>query len=188
MREIHNDDIVQCVEYEPQCRTVRINERKYYLSLPYMQFATILRKPIRHNGKQYLYKSFHATFTNKPLESIDSPSFLPLLPSIYPRRTYPQANCQVCLPRRRYTYSARCSDDIFEMISIFWQSKFEIKNDWLALHYIKKTRLKTYLIWSEKTQEDPTFITDTDWPVQVTISDFGNLSYQSYCSVFVGSI
>jgi len=178
MREIHNDDIVQCVEYEPQCRTVRIGHKQYYLSFPYMQFTTIVR-PM----SSFSHKSFHATFSNKPLKSIKSPAFYPLLPNIYPMDDgiIPDLNCQVCLSsdfRRK-----RCHYTIFEMISNFWQAGFHDRH-WKGTQFIRETTLKTYLIWSEKTQEDPTFITKMKWPVKVKIGDFSKLRYETYCCFY----
>jgi len=189
MREIHNDKTIQCVEYEPQCRTVHIDgydfelndfsipkPKKYYLSFPYMQFTTVVRS-------EWYVKSFHATFSNKPLKSIRSPAFYPLLPSIYPmiptkgnRKGAEVMNSQVCL-------AGFGKDDIFEMISHFWQTNFYPHDNWQAVELIRETPLKSYLVWSEKTQEDPTFITKMKWPVKVKISDFPKLKYQNYCCV-----
>jgi len=195
MREIHKDDTIHCVEFEPQCRTLRMLGRfrystereynQYYLSLPYMQFTTILRKV----GSDYYgsqYKSFHATFSNKPLKSIKSPAFLPLLPNIYPVAPasgndldYCTArNCQVCL-----SYDLTSSMDLNAMISHFFQSGFTPLGDWNGCNLLEKTKaLKTYLIWSEKTQEDPSFITKVKWPLKVKISNFPKLPFRSACS------
>ena len=71
--------------------------------------------------------------------------------------------------------------NILDMISSFWQSIFYHDNQWLGSYSLKYSSLRSYLVWSEKTKEDPTFITDINWPVQVMITDFGKLDYQDYC-------
>ena len=190
MREIHKDNTLHCVEYEPQCRTIDIQSKKYYLSLPYMQFTIIDRSREAYEkwSRNYLCRkrkvkkvsSFHATFSNKPVKTIKSPVFFPPLPNIYPRDSGSLSpHCQVCLGGN---YRRRANGSIFEMISNFWQTSFD--GHWSNL-ILDTPSLRTYLIWSEKTQEEPSFITKIKWPVNASISDFSYLQYESYgCLAF----
>ena len=186
MREIYKDDTIHCVEYEPQCRTVTIKatgfqrDRKYYLSFPYIQFTTIKRE-----GRVRETQSFHATVTNKPLRSINYKSSYLLLPSIYPMCGWDAKHrpgssiltSQVCL------HGMYGRADIFEMISYFWQTPFAEVNNWKSMECLPNTSLKSFLIWSEKTQEDPSFIMKVKWPLQLKISNLPKLGYQEYCCV-----
>jgi len=90
----------------------------------------------------------------------------------------------VCLSSGfRYSYK-RCNYTIFEMISDFWQAGFHDDRYWKGTQFIRETTLKTYLIWSEKTQKDPAFIMNMDWPVKVKIGDFSKLRYETYCCLY----
>jgi len=103
------------------------------------------------------------------LEEVEAPS--------KDRRQRPDPVCQVCLGGRILDDEDK---DIFEMISSFWQTKFH--EDWLSLSRELKA-IKSFLIWSEKTQEDPSFITKVKWPIKAKIIDFPKLRYEQYCCI-----
>lgn len=158
-REIFRNDKLHVVEEAPRCRVVKFVlgalHAKYYLSFPYVQLGRY-----QHNN----HVSLHASFSNQPLKSIEDKVYLPCLPNCW------SPSLQVCV------YPS--NSDFEHLIELFWSAWFtptEKYDGWRAIEKTPMwggldsgTNMPSFKKWGEMTQQDPTFITKVDWPIEAS--------------------
>lgn len=174
-REVHKDEKFHVVEFEPQCRTLKMSmfqkRTKRYLAFPYTQFT-------RYFGRSGT--SLHLSFTNKPIKKIDQTVYFPPLQNIW----YP--NLQCCL--------MHCASSEFQtMMDYFWNTEYLDCEDWYSVPVLdKETPMRTYMRWEEMTKEDPDFILGVKWKQKAKISeipefDMGGSKYSKIFGDYPGT-
>ena len=149
---------VTIVEFEPQIRTVKLlvppeSQRpvpvpvrcgKYIHTLvfPYIQFT-------------YCQKSISVGMRNKPATSFRDLLFVPPLPNIYD-------SGQLCQPQ---------GESLEEAIDVFWQSTFQVDDEWGGIFSLKRSEFKWYGPWEKMTRDNPEQALNYQWDEDILVEE-----------------
>lgn len=162
---VHDDGHI-IFESEPQVRMTKIGNRgservssemKYTLSFPYIQY--ILKKWKGWDN----YWSLHLSYTNEPIENLESEVYFPPFLNVY------HPTHQVCMN----THNNWINLSPVDILTQYWLSEFHdngTESYWKCYEYLSKLPMKDLDHWQKMSLDDPSFITDVDWPDKTDLS------------------
>lgn len=155
-REVYNKNNLHVVEYSPMCRFVPgsvalevgnesgLSEKKgYYLSFPYMQFASYR-------------KLLFVSLSNNPIEKISDPVYYCPLPNMF-------WNGVPCLTYGSIIGKNGSPPTLYDLIDNFWLTPFMFQHDSWAGREVSRELFRSYSNWQTMSKRDPSFITKVKW-------------------------
>ena len=150
-RNFYKSENFNIIEFTPAPRMISINilrqemfgkkiKQKFYLSMPYIQFALYCKK---NEAGEILSNTFFASFTKKPMTSLDDAVGVPLLPNVH-------GDLSVLMD---------APPDIDVAIETFFSTVFTDRDafHWPGINATKQL-FGDYENWAKQTKEDPKFI------------------------------